>query len=89
MENQVFGSIRTAKYLCKLIMPVRGKVLEANMINYEKFNSTDGDFNPDEWLVKIAFSDPVRSKKLYTVEDYISTDNLRAFYLVKYFLEFG
>ena len=89
MENQVIGSIRTKKYSCKLIMPLRGRVLEANTINYEKFNTADGDFSPDEWIVKIAISIPLISKKLYTMEDYISSNNLRALYLVKYFLEFG
>ena len=89
MENQVIGSIRTKKHSCKLIMPLRGKVLEANTINYEKFNTADGDFSPDEWIVKIAISIPLISKKLYTMEDYVSTNNLRALYLVKYFLEFG
>jgi glycine cleavage system H protein len=86
-ENQVFGRIRTKKYLCKLIMPIRGKILEANTINYEKFNATDQDFDPEEWIVKIAISLPLISKKLYTLEDYISTNNWRAHYLVKYFLE--
>ena len=89
MENQVFGSLRTNKYLCKLIMPIRGKVLEANTINYEKFNTADGDFNSDEWIIKIAIFLPLISKKLFTMEDYISRNNLRALYLVKYFLEFG
>ena len=88
IENQVFGRVRTKKYLCNLIMPLRGKILEANTFNYEKFNVSDRDFNPDEWIVKIAISLPLISKQLYTLEDYISTNNLRALYLVKYFLEF-
>ena len=73
----------------QLIMPFRGNILEANTFNYEKFNASDRDFNPDEWIVKIAISLPLISKQLYTLEDYISTNNLRALYLVKYFLEFG
>ena len=54
-ENQVFGTITTEKYLCKLIMPLRGKIVEANVINYEKFNTMDEDFDPDEWIVDYNF----------------------------------
>jgi glycine cleavage system H protein len=89
MENQVFGRIRTKKYLCKLIMPLRGKILEANKIDYDKFNSTDKDFDPDEWIVKIAISFPLVSEKLYTLEDYKSNNTERALHLIKYFLKFG
>src|SRR6187549_3207320 len=58
MENQVFGRIWTNKYLCKLIMPIRGKVLETNVINYENFNSTEKDLDQNDWIVKIAISIP-------------------------------
>jgi len=88
-ENQVFGRIRTKKYLCKLIMPVRGKVLEANVMDYEKFNTTEKDFDPSEWIVKIAVSMPLKSEKLYTLEEYKSKNTERALHLVKYFLKFG
>jgi glycine cleavage system H protein len=88
-ENQVFGTITTEKYLCKLIMPLRGKIVEANVINYEKFNTMDEDFDPDEWIVKITISHPLISKKLYTLKDYMSNNNGRELHLVKYFLKFN
>ncbi len=88
-ENQVFGRIRSQRYLCKLIMPLRGKVVEAEIIDYEKFNTTETDFDPNEWIVKIAVSTPLKSEKLYTLEEYKSKHTERAFHLVKYFLKFG
>lgn len=87
-ENQVFGRI-SQRYLCKLIMPLRGQVLEANIIDYEKFNTTEKDFDPNEWIVKIAVSLPLKSEKLYTLEEYKSKNTERALHLVKYFLKFG
>ena len=88
-ENQAFGRIRTEKYLCKLIMPFRGKVLEANAIDYPGFNSTDEDFDPDEWIVKIGINHPLKSEKLYTLDDYKSNNTEQSLHLVKYFLKFG
>jgi glycine cleavage system H protein len=88
-ENQVFGRIRTNRYLCKLIMPIRGKVLEANFTDYEKFNTIEGDFDPNEWIVKIAISLPLKSEKLYTLEEYKSENTLRAAHLIKYFVKVG
>jgi glycine cleavage system H protein len=87
-ENQVFGRIRTQKYLCKLIMPFRGKVLEANVIDVAKF-TTEKDFDPNEWIIKIAISLPLKSEKLYTLEEYKSKNTERALHLVKYFIKFG
>jgi glycine cleavage system H protein len=89
MENQVFGRIRTKRYLCKLIMPVRGKVIEANTIDYTSFNSCDKDFDPEEWIVKIQISLPLKSEKLYTIEQYKENQTEGALHLVKYFLKFG
>jgi glycine cleavage system H protein len=86
-ENQVFGRIRTKRYLCKLIMPLKGKVLEANIIDYDKFNATEADFDPNEWIVKIAVSLPLKLEKLYTQEVYKSKNTERALHLVKYFLK--
>jgi|GEM_PF-1484246 len=88
-ENQAFGRIRTKKYLCKLIMPLRGKVLEANVIDYQKFNTAEKDFDPNEWIVKISISLPLETEKLYSLEEYKSKNTERALHLVKYFLKFG
>lgn len=89
IENQVFGMIRTKKYLCHLIMPLRGIILEANTFNYESFNDMNKGFDPDEWLVKIAISFPLKSEKLCTLEDYNVTKIEQGHHLVKYFLKFG
>lgn len=89
MENQVFGRLHTKRYLCKLIMPVRGKVIEANTIDYPSFNSWVKDFNPEEWIVKIQISLPLKAEKLYTLEQYKENQTEGALHLVKYFLKFG
>lgn len=88
-ENQVFGRIRTPRYLVKLIMPVRGKVLEANSIDYVKFNDHDKDFDPEEWIIKIDVVLPLRAEKLYSLEEYKKHQTEGALHLVKYFLRFG
>jgi len=88
-ENQVFGRVRTKKYLCKLIMPIRGKVLQANGIDYVKFNMTERDFDPSEWIVKIGISLPFKSEKLYSLEEYKKKSTEHALHLIKYFLNFG
>lgn len=88
IENQVFGTIRTKKYLCQLIMPLRGLILEANTFNYESFNNTNKVLDPAEWIVKIAISFPLKSEKLYTAEDYNGTKIEQGLHLVKYFLKF-
>jgi glycine cleavage system H protein len=89
MENQAFGRIRTNRYLCKLIMPVRGKVLEANTIDYSSFNRWEKDFDPEEWIVKIQISLPLKTKMLYTLEQYKTNQTQGAVHLVKYFLKSG
>jgi glycine cleavage system H protein len=89
MENQVFGRLRTRRYLCKLIMPVRGKVIEANAIDYISFNNLEKDLDPSEWIVKIQISLPLKSEKLYTLEQYKASQTEGALHLVKYFLKFG
>ena len=65
------------------------KIVEANVINYEKFNNMDEDFDPDEWIVRITISQPLISKKLYTLKDYISNNNGCELHLVKYFSKFN
>ena len=70
-------------------MPFRGKVLEANAIDYPGFNLTDEDFDPDEWIVKIGINHPLKSEKLYTLDDYKSNNTEQSLHLVKYFLKFG
>ena len=89
VESQVFGRVRTKKYLCKLIMPLRGRILEANTIDYESFNNIEKDFDQHEWVVKIAISFPIKSEKLYSLEDYKAIKTEQALHLVKYFLKFG
>lgn len=88
-ETQVFGRIRSRKYLCKLIMPIRGKIVAANEINYTSFNKLDKDFDPEEWIVKIEIALPFRAEKLYTPEQYKKSQAEGALHLVKYFLRFG
>ena len=88
-ENQVFGRIRTPRYLVKLIMPIRGKILEASTIDYVKFNNLERDFDPDEWIVKIDVVLPFRTEKLYSIEEYKKHQTEGALHLVKYFLRFG
>lgn len=68
---------------------LRGTILEANTINYERFNNMNKDFDSDEWIVKIAISFPLKSGKLYTLEDYKVTKTGQRLQLVKYFLKFG
>ena len=87
IEDQVFGRIRTKKYLCKLIMPIRGKILESNVINYERLNNIDDDFDPTEWIVKISLSSPLGFKKLYSFEDYKTIKKGQMLHLVKYLLK--
>lgn len=89
MENQVFGRLRTKRYLCKLIMPVRGKVIGANTIDYTLFNNWEKDLEPAEWIVKIQIYLPLKSEKLYTLEQYKANQTEGALHLVKYFLKFG
>lgn len=89
VENQVFGRIKTNRYLCKLIMPIRGKVMEINTFDYEHLNNWDKDFDPDEWIVKIGIALPLRTEKLYTLEEYKKNQAEGALHLVKYFLRFG
>lgn len=89
IENQAFGRIRTKKYLCKLIMPLRGKILEANVINYDQFNTLDKDLDENEWIVKIAISFPLKSENLYSLEEYKSNNTEQALHLVKYLTRFA
>jgi glycine cleavage system H protein len=89
VENQVFGRVRTKRYLCKLIMPVRGKVIEANKIDYTSFNRWDKDFDPEEWIVRIQIALPLKTEKLYTLQQYKKNQTDGALHLVKYFLKFG
>ncbi len=88
-ENQVFGRIRTPRYLVKLIMPIRGKVLEANTIDYSEFNKLERDVDPEEWIVKIRLALPLRTEKIFTLEQYKKSQAEGALHLVKYFLRFG
>jgi glycine cleavage system H protein len=89
MENQVFGRVRTKRYLCKLIMPVRGTVVAANTIDYTLFNNSDKDFDPQEWIVKIKISLPLKSERLFTLDQYKANQTQGALHMVKYFLKFG
>lgn len=86
MENQVFGRIRTPRYLVKLIMPIRGTVLGANRIDYGKFNKYANDFDSEEWIVKIDVVLPLRSEKLYSLDEYKKHQTKGALHLIKYFL---
>lgn len=88
-ENQVFGRIRTSRYLVKLIMPIRGKVIEASTIDYFGFNNLEKEFDPEEWIVKIEVALPLRTEKLYSLEEYKKHQTENALHLVKYFLRFG
>ena len=89
VEKQVFGRIRTDRYLCKLITPIRGKIIEANEINYTTFNRLDKDFDPEEWIVKVEIAHPFQAEKLYTLDQYRQNQTAGALHLVKYFLRFG
>lgn len=62
MENQVFGRIRTEKYLCKLVMPGQGKVIEADTIDYASFDSWEKDIGPEGWIVRDQISLPLKRK---------------------------
>jgi glycine cleavage system H protein len=88
-ENQVFGRVRTKRYLCKLIMPLRGTVVDANALDYESFNTCEKDFDPEEWIVRIEISLPLKSEKLYTLDQYKAIQTEGALHMVKYFLKFG
>lgn len=68
--NQVFGRVRTDKYVCKLIMPVNGKVVEANTFDYNKLNMNDKELDINEWIVKITMNRPLISGTLFTLEEY-------------------
>lgn len=85
---RVFGRVHTKRYLCKLIMPVRRKVIEANTIDYTSFKSWEKYFDPEEWIVKIQISLPLKTEKLYTLEQYEENQTEGALRLVKYFLKF-
>jgi glycine cleavage system H protein len=89
MENQVFGRVRTKRYLCKLIMPVRGTVMVANSFDYELFNTCVKDLDPEEWIVKIKIAFPLKSEKLFTLDQYKANQTEGALHMVKYFLKFG
>ena len=88
VENQVFGRIRTKRYLCKLIMPVPGKVIALNSIDYTSFNNLKKEFDPEEWIVKLQISLPLKTGKLFTFEQYREHQSQGALHLVKYFLKF-
>jgi glycine cleavage system H protein len=87
VENQVFGRIRTKRYLCKLIMPMPGKVIALNNIDYASFNDLTKDFDPQEWIVKLQISLPLKTGKLFTFEQYREHQTQGALHLVKYFLK--
>jgi glycine cleavage system H protein len=85
-EDQAFGRITSNRYLCKLIMPFSGIVVEANTINYNTFNETTSDFDPSEWIVRIGLSRPLVSRQLHSLTDYRSQNQEPHMHLVKYFL---
>jgi glycine cleavage system H protein len=89
IENQVFGRIRTDKYLCKLIMPMRGKILGANQIDYTSFNSLDKDIDAEEWIVKVEIADPFQLERLFTLDQYRQNQANGRSNLVKYLVRLG
>ena len=89
VENQVFGRIKTDRYLCKLIMPIRGKIVGVNDIDYATFNRLDKDFDAEEWIVKIEIAHPFQAEKLFTLDQYRQNQTKGALHLVKYFLHLG
>jgi glycine cleavage system H protein len=87
--DQAFGRIKSRKFLCKLIMPFPGKIIEVNSKFTDDPELINGPFNPDHWIVKIDLESNIDQNKLLTFLEYKNHKKQNVLHMVKYLLSLG